>query len=364
MADNLNGGYNSSVAQEGQDLDVLLGKIKDATPATAESAGQGGLIPAPPAGSQDGSKVLNSKLEWSDPVSGNQYLDLASLFPAESGTLSDENYNKVVEAYNNNVFLAQMQTMYAPMSTYKSNEYYSLNALFVQSSGDDVYTTVFTVDVKISDKTYISNYNTISLKDIALDLSMFSLASGTLDNTQYQHIVDAYNNGNCLAFYQGGYCPITIIENSGSYTINMVFMFPMSGYYGVAQMFVEVNSDKSYTKKESNLVVKVDYFNYLDFAIAEPDVVTTLANIPNKHNVIANVTAATDLSVSSDLKEGWDIQVRVNNTTASAITQTIPTTGSYDCLDGTSVEIPANGFIELNIWKINGINVIRVGQKQ
>lgn len=363
MADNLNGGYNSSVAQEGQDLDVLLGKIKDATPATAESAGQGGLIPAPPAGSQDGSKVLNSKLEWSDPVSGNQYLDLASLFPEESGTLSDENYNKVVEAYNNNVSLAKMQTTYVPMSAYKNDEYYSLTALVAQSSGDNVYTAVFTVDVKISDKTYITGSNAIALKDIALDLSMFSLASGTLDNTQYQYIVDAYNNRYCLALYQGGYCPITIIENSGLYMINMATMLPMSGYYGVVQFYVEVNSNKSYTKKESDLVVKLDYFNYLDFTIAEPTIVTTLANIPNKHNVIAYVTAATDLSVSSDLKEGWDIQVRVNNTTASAITQTIPTIGSYDCLDGTSVEIPANGFIELNIWKIDGINVIRVGQK-
>lgn len=364
MADNLNGGYNSSVAQEGQDLDVLLGKIKDATPATADSAGQGGLIPAPPAGSQDGSKVLNSKLEWSDPVSGNQYLDLASLFPEENGTLSDENYNKIVEAYNNNVSLAKMQTTYAPMSAYKNDTHYYLNVLVAQSGDDNVYTTVFTIEVKISDKTYIARFNDIALKDIALDLSMFSSTSGTLEDAQYQYIVDAYNNRYCLALHQGGYCPITIIENSGSYTINMVTMLPMSGHYGVVQMYVEVNSDKSYTKKESNLIVKVDYFNYLDFAIAEPNVVTTLANIPNKHNVIANVTAATDLSVSSDLKEGWDIQVRVNNTTASAITQTIPTTGSYDCLDGTSVEIPANGFIELNIWKINGINVIRVGQKQ
>lgn len=364
MADNLNGGYNSSVAQEGQDLDVLLGKIKDATPATADSAGQGGLIPAPPAGSQDGSKVLNSKLEWSNPVSGNQYLDLASLFPEENGTLSDENYNKIVEAYNNNVSLAKMQTTYLPMSVYKSDTYYHFSAIAAQSFDDNIHTAIFTVEVKISDKTYIARLNDIALKYIALDLSMFSSASGTLDDAQYQYIVDAYNNRHCLALYQGGYCPIIIIENSGSYTINMVTMLPMSGHYGVVQMYVEVDSDKSYTKKESNLIVKVDYFNYLDFAIAEPTVVTTLANIPNKHNVIANVTAATDLSVSSDLKEGWDIQVHVDNTTASAITQTIPTTGSYDCLDGTSVEIPANGFIELNIWKINGINVIRVGQKQ
>lgn len=96
-----------------------------------------------------------------------------------------------------------------------------------------------------------------------------------------------------------------------------------------------------------------------------PKTVTTLANLPtDTHNIIANVTAATSISVASGLTDGRDLQVRVNNTTSSVITQPIPTTGNYDCLDGTSVEIPANGFIELNIWYINSKYVIRVGQKQ
>lgn len=96
-----------------------------------------------------------------------------------------------------------------------------------------------------------------------------------------------------------------------------------------------------------------------------PKTVTTLANLPtDTHNIIANVTAATNLSVASGLTDGRDLQVRVNNTTSSVITQTIPTAGNYDCLDGTSVEIPANGFIELNIWYINSKYVIRIGQKQ
>lgn len=104
---------------------------------------------------------------------------------------------------------------------------------------------------------------------------------------------------------------------------------------------------------------------YATFMSKAVKTVTTLASLPtDAHNIIANVTAATNLSVASGLVAGRDIQIRVNNTTSSVITQTIPTTGSYQCLDGTSVEIPANSFIELNIWYINDKYVIRIGQNQ
>lgn len=105
--------------------------------------------------------------------------------------------------------------------------------------------------------------------------------------------------------------------------------------------------------------------NHAKFLSNTPKTVTTLANLPiDTHNIIANVSAATSISVTPGFVNGRDLQIRVNNTTSSVITQPIPTTGNYDCLDGTSVEIPANGFIELNIWYINSKYVIRVGQKQ
>lgn len=271
MADtNLNGGFNSAVVPTGEALDELLGKIKDATVATDDAPGKGGFMPAPPAGSQDGSKVLNSKLEWDDAGS---------------------------------------------------------------------------VD--------------------AIDLSIFSPESGAITDEQYQEVVDAYNKKSNLVLYNGSYLSAGFGYQNDTYSINMSALIPFgAGVFNAIVFNVSIKQDKTYTSSQSLLPINVDYLKYLSFIVGAPQTVTTLANIPNKHNIIANVTAATDLSVSPDLIEGMDIQVRVNNTSGNVITQTIPTTGAYDCLDGTSVEIPAGGFVELNIWKIGGVNVIRIGQKQ
>ena len=45
-----------------------------AAPGTGSESGKGGLIPAPPAGSQDGSKTLLSNMTWGDHVT-KQYID-------------------------------------------------------------------------------------------------------------------------------------------------------------------------------------------------------------------------------------------------------------------------------------------------
>lgn len=45
-----------------------------AAPGTGSGSGKGGLIPAPPAGSQDGSKTLLSNMTWGDYVN-KKYID-------------------------------------------------------------------------------------------------------------------------------------------------------------------------------------------------------------------------------------------------------------------------------------------------
>lgn len=106
-----------------------------------------------------------------------------------------------------------------------------------------------------------------------------------------------------------------------------------------------------------------EVIDYATFMSNAANVVTTLASLPvNAHSIIANVSAATDLSVATGMVETRELQIRVNNTTASEITQTLPNVGSYESMSGTSVVIPANGFIELSIWYIGGKYVIRVGE--
>lgn len=264
--------YNSNYT--GASVEEILAKVVDAQPATASAAGKGGLIPAPPAGSQDGSKVLKSNLTWGETDSDIEALDLSVLLKNDTGLLTQEQYDLIQNAISKNVLTGIIDgTVYPIAYSYNAeNRFIKMSIIYAIISGEDVVVYCINIDIR-QDKTY----------------SILSV-------------------------------PIISEQRVNEYT----------------------------------------YFMSKDPAIAN-----TLANLSSSaHNIIANVSAATSLSVESGLKDGWGIQVRVNNTTSSVITQPIPTTGNYDCLDGTSVEIPANGFIELNIWYINGKYVIRVGQKQ
>lgn len=90
--------------------------------------------------------------------------------------------------------------------------------------------------------------------------------------------------------------------------------------------------------------------------------VTTLAGLPgDAHSIIANVTAATNFTMTAPAA-GREVMIRVNNTSAAAITQALPTTGVYQSMAGASVSIPANSFIEISVWSIGGKLVLRVGE--
>lgn len=78
--------------------------------------------------------------------------------------------------------------------------------------------------------------------------------------------------------------------------------------------------------------------------------VTTLATMPITNRLVyATVTAATTLSLSADLEVGDELHVVVYNSSASAITQALPNTGSFISLSGTSISIPATGRVEISI---------------
>lgn len=103
----------------------------------------------------------------------------------------------------------------------------------------------------------------------------------------------------------------------------------------------------------------VSFFNFM----TKVTTVTTLTGLPgDSHSIIANVSEATNFTMTAP-KQGLEVVIRVNNTSASAITQSLPTTGIYQSMSGPSVSIPANSFIELSIWSIDGKLVIRVGEQ-
>lgn len=76
--------------------------------------------------------------------------------------------------------------------------------------------------------------------------------------------------------------------------------------------------------------------------------VTTLASLPiTKSTVIANLSAATSISVASGMNVGESITVICNPT--ASFTQPIPTTGSYKSMDGSSLSVTSGKQFEINI---------------
>lgn len=240
--------YNSELT--GLSVDELLHKVVEAQPATDGEAGVGGLIPAPPAGSQTNKKALLSDMTWGDYVT-KEYVDNAT---------SAVKWKKQIVVSLPDIGDANDQVIYL-------------------------------------------------IKD--------NLASTESRNVYNEYIVVTPDEGE--SFFE---------------TLGMV-----------------------------DTGVDDEVIDYATFMSNAANVVTTLASLPvNAHSIIANVSAATNLSVATGMVETRELQIRVNNTTASEITQTLPNAGSYESMSGTSVVIPANGFIELSIWYIGGKYVIRVGE--
>lgn len=77
--------------------------------------------------------------------------------------------------------------------------------------------------------------------------------------------------------------------------------------------------------------------------------VTTLANLPiSKRSITATLSAATTLSVASDMQIGEELMIRC--VPSAAFTQAIPNSGAYVSMSGTSIITAANKPFEINIW--------------
>lgn len=162
----------------GLDADLLDGKQGNEYALKTEA-----ITEAP----SDGKTYGRKNKQWSEIIASNQYLDLTTLFPSESGTLSDENYQKIVDAVNKGITTARIETDpdgFSPITISNSTETYSIitNFLTVDSGDHSIGLMVITVIINKSNKTYTSVSNQQSLQ---------STGSGTKylsDNGQYKAI--------------------------------------------------------------------------------------------------------------------------------------------------------------------------------
>lgn len=334
-------GYNSKF--EGQEVDSRLENVVQAAPGTSSESGKGGLIPAPPAGSQDGSKTLLSDMTWGDHIT-KQYVDNA---------VSAAGWKKQIVTVLPNVDEAADNVMYLVKDDLASTE-----------TGN-----VYNEYILVTDPEGVKSLESIGMVSTGvemtfLDLDQFSGSSGTVSDDVYNSVVSAYENKIVVGVIDGEVVPMVISKDQNTYNIELISCFNDGSGLSFSNVFIVLNEDKSFTYSGINVIISKASISFLDFMTGTPSVVTTLKNLPKgSHNIIANVSAATSLSMSvssSDVGREW--QVRVNNTTGSDITQPLPTTGRFQSMSGDSVTIPANSFIELSIWYINDKLVIRVGE--
>lgn len=175
-------GYNSKF--EGLEVDSRLENVVQAAPGTSSESGKGGLIPAPPAGSQDGSKTLLSNMTWGDYVN-KKYIDDA---------VSAAGWKKQIVSKLPTVEEAKDNVMYLVKDDVASTEtknVYNEYILVTEESGGKVLESLGMVSTGVD-----SNY---------LDLSMFSGNSGTLDEGSFAKVLDAYNNNITLGKLDGDY---------------------------------------------------------------------------------------------------------------------------------------------------------------
>lgn len=242
----------------------------------------------------DGKTYGRNNGAWSEIVASNQYLDLMTLFPSESGTLSDENYQKVVDAWENRVSLVQIYDSYVPMVIEKHEGGYNIAMNITSSATLGIMVSAMSVTINI-DKTYTSNSKYVGLKNTDAGTKYLS------DNGQYL-------------------TPPTATPTTAGY---------MSA------------EDKK----------RVD--DIVNFGTGS-NAVTTLVNIPtSKRLVKATLSSASNLSINESaraLNVGEEIYLDCNPT--ASFTQPIPTTGSFRSMSGSSITTTPGVPFEVSILKI------------
>lgn len=274
----------------GLDADLLDGKQGNEYALKTEA-----ITEAP----SDGKTYGRKNKQWSEIIASNQYLDLATLFPNESGTLSEENYQKVVDAYENGVSLARVNTVYFPFSMTKDEESYGLT---INMSGlnsfelnANLVVKVKRISVYTDDKTYVCAWNSMNL----------------------------VNNGDGTKY----------LSDNGQYLTPPIATPTTAGYMSA--------EDKK----------RVD--DIVNFGTGSNSV-TTLVNIPtSKRLVKATLSSASNLSIKESaraLNVGEEIYLDCNPT--ASFTQPIPTTGSFRSMSGSSITTTSGVPFEMSILKI------------
>lgn len=249
---------------------------------------------------EDGKTYGRNNGTWSEIVASNQYLDLMALFPNESGTLSDENYQKVVDAWENKVSLAQMYDSYVPMVIEKNEGVYNIAMNITSSATLGIMVSTMSVTIN-TDKTYTASSNYLTLRK---------------------------NNDAGTKF----------LSDDGEYLTPPTATPTTAGYMSA--------EDK---KRVDDAIVPT--------SIAK---VSSLVSLPvENYNILATMSSATAISFASTPKEGAEFMINVYNSGGSDFTVNFPSTSTWKSNEA-SVTCKAGNFTPISVQYLNGYYVVVV----
>ena len=243
----------------------------------------------------DGKTYGRNNGAWSEIVASNQYLDLTTSFPDESGTLSDEGYQKIVDAWENSISLVRLGDMYGPMFIEKGQNNYILRINVLMQVATGVSMSSMYVEIDTTDKTYVTNLKHINY-------------TNTGSGTKY-------------------------LSDNGEYLTPPTATPTTAGYMSA--------EDK---KRVDDLV---------NFGTGS-NAVTTLVNIPtSKRFVKATLSSASNLSINESARAlNVGEEIYLDCTPTASFTQPIPTTGSFRSMSGSSITTTSGVPFEVSILKI------------
>lgn len=244
----------------------------------------------------DGKTYGRKNKQWSEIIASNQYLDLTTLFPSESGTLSDENYQKIVDAWE-----SKIDTIYI------DNGFTSMGL----TEDESTYTVI--VNISSAETGGVLQIGSQIIKIDKTNKTYTVIASGCLLKT--------------------GDLGTKYLSDNGQYLTPPIATPTTAGYMSA--------EDKN----------RAD--DIVDFGTGS-NAVTTLVNIPtNKRLIRATLSSASNLSIKESaraLNVGEEIYLDCNPT--ASFTQPIPTTGSFRSMSGSSITTTSGVPFEMSILKI------------
>lgn len=248
----------------------------------------------------DGKTYGRKDKQWSEIIASNQYLDLTTSFSGESGTLSDEDYQKIVDAWENSISLVRLGDMYGPMFIEKGQNNYILRINVLMQVATGVSMSSMYVEIDTTDKTYVTNLKHINY-------------TNTGSGTKY-------------------------LSDNGEYLTPPTATPTTAGYMSA--------EDK---KRVDDAIVPTSITK-----------VSSLVSLPvGNYNILATMSSATAISFASTPKEGSEFMINVYNSGNSDFTINFPSTSTWKSNEA-SVTCKAGNFTPISVQYLNDYYVVVV----